>query len=206
MTALVVIPSALGYIALAGPIARLLLEHGRATPEGAAAVADVLRFFALGLFSFSAFQLLLRAFYAMQDSRTPALVNIAAVTVNTVLNLALFHSLGVRGLALGYAAAYTFGAVVLALIIRRRLGGLEGRNVMEGLGKVALAGAATAAAAYGTSRVLARLIGTATIPEQAVQVLGSIGVGLLVFVGMALLLRIEDLRQVVGMTVGRFRR
>ncbi|HEY7281524.1 MAG TPA: murein biosynthesis integral membrane protein MurJ [Actinomycetota bacterium] len=206
LTALAVVPSALGYIALAGPIARLLLAHGQATPAGAEAVADVLRFFAIGLFSFSAFQLLLRAFYAMQDSRTPALVNIASVTLNTVANLLLFPVLGTRGLALGYAAAYTFGAILMVLLMRRRLGGLEGRSVVGGLGKVALAGVVTALAAYGMAVLLAHAIGTSTLPEQTLQVLGSIVIGLLVFVAMALLLRIEDLRQVVSMTVGRFRR
>ena len=206
LTALAVIPSALGYIALAGPISRLLLEHGQFTAVDAARIADVLRFFAIGLFSFSAFQLLLRAFYATQDSRTPALVNIAAVTLNSVVNVLLFHVLGDRGLALGYAAAYTFGAVVLVLLMRRRLGGIDGRNVVGGLGKVVLAGAVTALAAYGMSALLAHTIGTDTLPEQTLQVLGSVVVGLLVFVAMALLLRIDDLRQVVSMTVGRFRR
>jgi putative peptidoglycan lipid II flippase len=142
----------------------------------------------------------------MQDSRTPALVNVAAVTVNTVANILLFHSLGARGLALGYAAAYSFGAILLVVLIRRRLGGLEGRNVASGLGRVVVAGAVTAAAAYGVATFLGRTVGTETIPQQALQVLGSVGIGLLVFVAMALLLRIEDLRQVVGMTVGRFRR
>jgi putative peptidoglycan lipid II flippase len=206
LTALIVIPAAFGYIALAGPIVRLLLQHGATTAAGAAEVANVLRFFALGLFSFSAFQLLLRAFYAMQDSRTPALVNIAAVGLNTAVNFLFFHLLGVKGLALGHATAYTFGAVVLVLLIRSRLGGLDGRSVVAGLGKVVVAGAATAGAAFAVSKVLGSAIGTATLLEQAVQVLGSVVIGLLVFVAMALLLRMEDLRQVIGMVAGRFRR
>ncbi|HXJ64407.1 MAG TPA: murein biosynthesis integral membrane protein MurJ, partial [Actinomycetota bacterium] len=129
LTALAVVPSALGYIALAGPISRLVFEHGRTDAAGAAQIAGVLRIFAVGLFAFSTFQLLLRAFYSMQDSRTPALVNVAAVTVNTVVNIALFHWLGARGLAVGYVAAYTFGAVVLAVLIRRRVGGLGGAGL-----------------------------------------------------------------------------
>jgi putative peptidoglycan lipid II flippase len=206
LTAFIVVPAALGYIALAGPIVRLLLQHGVTTAADAATVASVLRFFAIGLFSFSAFQLLLRAFYAMQDSRTPALVNIGCVAINTGANVLFFHLLGVKGLALGHATAYTFGAVVLTLIIRRRLGGLDGRQVIGGLGRVVIAGVVTAGAAYGTSELLGSLVGTETLLEQTVQVLGSVVVGLLVFVGMALLLRIEDLRQVVGMVAGRFRR
>ena len=206
LTALIVIPAALGYLALAGPIAQLVFGHGVNTPASAAVVADVLRFFAIGLFPFSAFQLLLRAFYAQQDSRTPALVNVAAVAVNTALNFLFFGLFGVEGLALGYAAAYTFGSIVLAVLMRRRLGGLDGRNILPGLGKVLVAGLATAGAAYGASVVLGHLVGTATLLEQAVQVTGSVVVGLLVFGAMALLLRIEDLRQVVGMIAGRFRR
>ena len=206
LTALVVVPSALGYVALAGPIARLLLAHGVATDAQAAEVAHVLRFFAIGLFSFSAFQLLLRAFYAMQDTKTPALVNVAAVGLNTAANFVYFHFLGVRGLALAHATAYTFGAILLAVLIRRRLHGLDGRTVLQGIGKVAVASAATAAAAWGTAHVLGRALGTETLAKQFVQVMGSVGVGLLVFVGMALLLRMEDLRQLVAMVTGRFRR
>jgi putative peptidoglycan lipid II flippase len=199
------VPAALGYIALAGPIVRLLLQHGQSA-KSAELVADVLRFFAIGLFSFSAFQLLLRAFYATQDSRTPALVNVACVAINTAANVVFFHLLGVKGLALGHATAYTFGAVVLAILIRRLTGGLDGRSVLAGLGKVFLAGLVSTAAAFGISELMAHALGAETILEQAMQVLGSVVLGLLVFVAMALLLRIEDLRQVVGMVVGRVRR
>jgi len=206
LTALVLVPAALGYIAIAGPIARLVFGHGVNDPAAADTIASVLRFFAIGLFPFSAYQLLLRAFYAMQDSRTPALVNVASVAVNTALNFVFFALFGVEGLALGYAAAYAFGSVALATIMRKRLNGLDGRHVIEGIGKVLIAGLVTAGAAYGTAMLLGDVVGTVTLLEQTVQVLGSVVVGLLVFVGMALLLRIDDLRQVVGMVAGRFRR
>ena len=72
-------------------------------------------FFAIGLFAFSAFQLLLRASYAMQDTRTPALVNVAAVAVNVLVDLLFFFvlDLGVPGLALGHAVSYVFASIVL---------------------------------------------------------------------------------------------
>jgi putative peptidoglycan lipid II flippase len=76
------VPAALGYLALAPPITRLVLQHGEFTAESAALTARVLQAFALGLPFFSAFQLFTRTFYAMQDSRTPALVNVAAAVVN----------------------------------------------------------------------------------------------------------------------------
>src|SRR5207248_10864156 len=128
--AFIVVPAAVGFVVLAGPIVRLLLQHGATGDVGSDLVAKVLVYFAIGLFSFSAFQLLLRAFYAMQDTRTPALINVGAFVVNTIANLLFFFPLGlaVRGLALGLATAYTFATVTAAVILRRRLGGLNGRE------------------------------------------------------------------------------
>ncbi|HSK37641.1 MAG TPA: murein biosynthesis integral membrane protein MurJ, partial [Actinomycetota bacterium] len=84
LTAAVLLPAALGYLALAGPIVRLLLEHGVVTEESTELLVPVLMVFVLGLVPFSTFQLVLRAFYALQDTRTTFLVNLAAVGVNAV--------------------------------------------------------------------------------------------------------------------------
>ncbi len=111
-TATILIPAALGYLVLAKPIVRLLLEHGETKAVSAELVSEVLFAFAIGLFAFSAFQFLLRASYAMQDTRTPALVNVAAVAVNVLVDLLFFFvlDLGVPGLALGHAVSYWFAS------------------------------------------------------------------------------------------------
>jgi putative peptidoglycan lipid II flippase len=205
-TAFIVIPAAAGYVALAGPIVRLLLQHGAASGAQTQLVARILVFFSIGLFSFSAFQLLLRAFYATQDTRTPALINVAAVSINTGMNFLFFHLYGVRGLALGHATAYTFAAVVAAVAIRRRLGGLEGRVVLAGLGKVLVGAAATCAAAYLTARALAGPLDIDTLAGQALQVLGAVAAGLAAFLALAVLLRMEDLQLLRGYLGARFRR
>src|SRR4029453_5160922 len=70
LAAAVLLPAALGYLALAGPIVRLLLEHGVVTEESTSLLVPVLMVFVLGLVPFSTFQLVLRAFYALQDTRT----------------------------------------------------------------------------------------------------------------------------------------
>ncbi|MBI4259868.1 MAG: murein biosynthesis integral membrane protein MurJ [Actinobacteria bacterium] len=205
-SAFIVIPAALGYLVLARPIVRLLLENGVFTGQSTDLVAGVLFYFSLGLFSFSTFQLLLRAFYAMQDTRTPAVINIASVALNTVLNIVLFGVMGVRGLALGHAVAYTFASAVAIVVIRGRLGGLDGRRLLAGLGKVLVGAGLTAAAAWGTSVGLGRLLGTATVAAELAQVAGSVAVGLLVFLAAALVLRMEELELLKGILSRRFRR
>ena len=205
-SAFVVVPAAAGYLVLARPIVRLLLENGVAGPGSTDLVAGVLAYFALGLFSFSAFMLLLRAFYAMQDTRTPAIINLFAVALNTGANFILFPLLGVRGLALGHALAYTFAMVVAGAILRRRLHGLEGRSVGRGLVKVVLAAGGTAGAAWGAARLSELVLGVESLTDQAVQVGTGVLAGLIIFIGAALLLRMEEFELVKRTLVARFRK
>ena len=207
-TAAIVIPAALGYLVLARPIVRLLLEHGVTTPSSGDLVADVLVGFSVGLFPFSAFQLLLRAYYAMQNTRTPALVNLAAVAINVAADLVLFFGadLGVQGLALGHAISYGFGSVALLLLIRRRLRGIDGARVLGTVGRTLLAGAATAATAWLVARWLGTTVGTATLTEQSLQVFTAIASGVAVFVAASTVMRIEEVDAVRRHLAARWRR
>jgi putative peptidoglycan lipid II flippase len=195
-SAFIVIPAAAGYVVLALPIVRLLLEHGVAGAGSTALVSSVLTFFSLGLFQFSTFMLFLRAFYAMQDTRTPALINVVAVALNTVANLALFPILGVAGLALGHATAYTFAAVTAGIVLRRRLGGIEGRALSRGVAKILAGASLMAAGAWGVATFLGRTLGVETLLEQVAQVGTSVLAGLIIFLSVALLLRMEELELV----------
>ncbi len=197
-TAVIVVPAALGYLVLDGA------AHSRSTDL----VAGVLVFFSLGLFSFSTFQLLLRAYYSMQDTRTPALVNIAAVGLNVLVDLlfVLALGMGVRGLALGHATAYTFGSFTLLVLIRRRLGGLDGRRILSGLSRTFLAAGITAAVAWVASRAIGGWVDTGTLGGQAAQVLGAVVAGILAFVASALMFRVEEVDVVRRQLAARWHR
>ena len=207
-TAVIVVPAALGYLVLAVPIVRLLLQHGVTGPRSTDLVAGILVFFSLGLFSFSTFQLLLRAYYSMQDTRTPALVNIAAVGLNVLVDLlfVLALGMGVKGLALGHATAYTFGCIALLAMIRRRLGGLDGRRIVSGLSRTFVAAGITAAVAWVAARAIGGWVGTATIGGQAAQVLGAVAAGILAFVAAALMLRVDEVDVVRRQLAARWHR
>jgi putative peptidoglycan lipid II flippase len=207
-TAAIVIPAALGYLVLARPIVRLLLEHGVAGPRSGELVSDVLVAFAVGLFPFSVFQLLLRGFYAMQDTRTPAVVNLVSVAINVLMDLFLFLvlDLGVPGLALGHAASYVFGATLLTVMIGQRLGGLGGGHVLESIGRSGLVAVPTAGVAWVVSWVLGQAVGTATIAAQFLQVVTAVAAGLVVFVVGSSALHIEEVDAVKKQLVARWKR
>jgi putative peptidoglycan lipid II flippase len=208
LNAAVIIPAALGYIALSIPIVRLLFQRGAVGPGDVRLIASVLVAFSIGMFPFSLFQLMLRAFYAMQDTRTPAIINIAAVTVNTLANLLLVFALdlGVQGLALGYAVAYLFAAGASLVILRRRTGRLDERRILGTILRVTVAAAVTAVAARLVAEALGRIVGVAGIGSQAVQVFGAVLAGMLVFAVAALILRIEEVDTVRRTVMARMRR
>jgi putative peptidoglycan lipid II flippase len=205
-TAVVILPAAIGLIALADPISRLLFEHGEAVPRDSVAIARTLQGFAAGLLFFSTFQLLTRTFYAMQDTRTPALVNVVAGVVNVGAALAYVEllELGLPGMALAHATSYAVGACLLLLLLRRRLGPIGGARILRTSTKAAVAAAASGVAAFGVVEAWEVRADTSVL-VQAAHVSAAIVVGVLVFSVSALILRIgevDDLRKAI---IGRFR-
>ncbi len=207
MTAAIVLPAAAGYLALATPITRLLLQHGNFGTADAELTAETLQAFALGLAFFATFQLLTRTFYSMQDSRTPALLNLISAAVNIGLDVLYVNGLGlgVQGLALGHASTYTFSTAVSLVLLRRRLHGIDGRRVIASVGRIALGALAAAAAAWGVARLIGSALGTETVAARAAQVLAAVLFGVLAFLAAALMLRIEEVDVVRKQVISRWR-
>ena len=106
----------------------------RATPTASPAVVVL---FAVGLPGFSAYLLLMRAYQAMQDTRSMFWLYLIENAATLVLAGALYPVLGVRGLALGWVGAYTVGSIAAFAHLRRRTGGLDGQAIVAGLVRVA---------------------------------------------------------------------
>jgi putative peptidoglycan lipid II flippase len=185
MTALVLVPAAAGYVVLARPIIRLVLEHGALSSASAATTGDVLRLMALGLPAFSAYLLLMRAYQAMQDTRTMFYVYAAENALNVALAFALYPSLGVQGLGLALAIAYGGGTALALWDVRRRAGGLDGRRLSTSAARtlaaalVMAAGVAIVSTAVGgddgfrlLARVGASVIAGVTLFALAARALG----------------------------------
>lgn len=160
---LVVVPAAAILAVLARPIVNALLDYGNFSATNGAMTAETLVAFALGLFAFSAYLFTLRGFYAMQDTKTPFLLNCLENGLNIVLAVALYPSLGVQGLALSWSIAYIVAMVAALVAMRRRLGRLEGHQLVDTFGRV-LAGSAVLAV---LSWLVAQGLGYAT-PGAAV--------------------------------------
>ena len=137
MMIFILAPVAALMIAGSYPLARLTLEYGVMTTEGAALVGRVIAAFVIGLPTYSTFLVYTRAFYALGDTKTPALVNLAAAGAASLLGAGLFLGLPeewkIPGLALAHSIAFAAGAAVLASALARRTGPLSTRALASSL-------------------------------------------------------------------------
>ena len=130
------IPAAAGLIVLATPIIRLLFQRGEFRAEATAMMQPVLAVFALGLPFLSFVSIVLRAFYAQKDTRTPVHAALLSFGVNLVLSILLMGRFGTVGLAIASNVAVVVQAVFLQLRLARTQEGLAFHHVHRDLVKV----------------------------------------------------------------------
>jgi len=199
---LLMIPATVGFLVLAEPLIRTLLEHGIVSARSTELVAANLRWFAIGLLPFAAYQLLMRAFQTRQDARTPALVNLLENAVTIVLDIVLFALMGIEGLALAHSLGYVAGAIVAGVVLVRRVGPVVDRTALVELFKVLAAAAATAGA------MLLAVVGMREVVDDLAwralaQLLLGAALGAAAFLAVARALHVRDLAMLRRMVPGR---
>jgi putative peptidoglycan lipid II flippase len=204
----VLVPATLFLVVLGPQIAVAVFQHGETTPANAHLTGQVLIAFGAGLVPFSAFQMQLRAWLAVRDSRTPMVVNVWVTVINLLVDVALYiplraHNIAV-GLAVGYSVSYAFGAMIFTVKLRRRLVATERTNVIRTHVRLLLAAIVAAVPA----EIVTHLIGqhTQNTPVGAfVTILVASGVGLVTFFLVARRLRVGEIDQLRRMLPGRSR-
>ena len=198
-TAFLMIPTALAYVVLAPALVRVLLQHGVATAASTELVVDVLRWFVVGLVQFSIFQLLVRAFYALQDAKTPFVANCLVVLCNIALAIPMFSAWGVAGIAAAQAVANTVGMLVLGAVMTKRLSGLELSGILSSAGRVCLATAVMGAALFGLQRLFESITEEPSFAVEAGAVVAMVAVGGGVYLALARLVRVPELSYVAAL-------
>ncbi len=136
---LFVVPSMVGLFVLPQETIRFLFERGAFSSQATIITSQALSFYVLGLFATSSLEIVGRVFYSFQDTRTPVKISVLGLLLNIFLNFALIKPLAHRGLALATSLSATFMFLVLLEILRRKIGGIEGKVLLKNLGKIILA-------------------------------------------------------------------
>jgi len=194
--AFIIVPSAVGLIALATPIVGLLYERGNFTPEDTNLVANLLIAYSVGLLGYAAYFLLVRAFYSRQNTRTPGLLNIVLFVLYTALAYGLSRVMGVVGIALAYSVVSAIFTLISLAAMRREIRHLGGRRLVRSLTKILIAGAAMYTVAWGGTALLG--IGSGFLERAVIlAVVGS--ASLAAYLGAAFLLGAEELKSAVAL-------
>jgi putative peptidoglycan lipid II flippase len=207
LTVFVGVPAGLGIILLCDPLVRLVFNHGKfaQAPDAVARTVWVASLFSLGIWAYSANHILNRAFYAMEQITAPRRIAVMAAGLNFACNLILVWPMAEGGLALATVIAAVFQTVVLSLLLNRQCAHLEWRSVAASAARTIAAAAAMAAATWAVAYGLAPRLLPGGRALYAVQLFGGVAVGIMIFVVVAWLLYMPEIRDLLGRIVPRFR-
>jgi putative peptidoglycan lipid II flippase len=184
-------------VVLRDPLTSVFYQYGLFSQDATERTADALAYFAVGLIGHIVVHVLARAFYAMQDTRTPVTWAIIAVAINVPLMVLLVGPMGVNGLALALSISAVIEVIGLLWSLRGRLEGIEGRSILWSLIRAGLAAVVAGAVMAGG---LASL--DAFFPDVMDDAFGRLllllvlsGLGAVAFVAVAGALRSPELTQ-----------
>lgn len=202
-----IVPASFAFLALGLPIATLLYSS---SGDGAVNIGFVLMAFGLGLIPFSVQYIVLRGFYAYEDTRTPFYNTVIVAVCNATAAAACYFLLPARwavvGMAAGYGLSYAIGVGIAVKRLRRRLGGdIDGKRVVRTyarlFGACIPAAAGAGAVVYGVWHSL----GHGAAASLLSLALGAAVLGGIFFIA-AKRMRIEEMTAMVGMVRGRLGR
>ena len=170
---LLVIPATIGAMIFSKEIVTLLFGRGAFTPEAIDMTANALFYYSIGMIAFGLRDILSRAFYALQDTKTPMINAAIAVVINIILNLALSRYLGIGGLALATSIATIVGTLHFFVTLRKKIGGFGLKEITISFIKICMASIIMGILAWSTYQILETKI------NSNISLILAIGVGAL---------------------------
>ncbi|MFC1686678.1 murein biosynthesis integral membrane protein MurJ, partial [Patescibacteria group bacterium] len=125
-----IVPAAVGLFLLRAQIVRLVLGSGKFDWEDTYYTAATLGLFCIGLIGQALIPLVARAFYALQDTKTPVFISISSVILNIGLSLLFVRMMGVVGLALAFSISSLINAALLYWMLHRRIRWIDDRAIL----------------------------------------------------------------------------
>ena len=196
---LMVVPAMTGLLVLSYPVIKVLLFRGAFTETNVIMTSSALFFYSIGLIGAGVSLLVDKVYFALQDSKTPMKIGMAAVGINIVLNLLLVGPMGHNGLALATSIAGTFAAIVKFLGLRKKNIAVEYRKMFSTFAKATAAatimGIAVYFLAYGVVDIYSGLV-----LERFAKLLGICLFGAAIYGAAVYLLKVDEAREVMDKT------
>ena len=201
----ITIPAAAGLFALSVPLFSLFFQRGEFDYDTTLKSASALRYFAAGLWAIGCVKIVVPAFYAMQDMKTPVWAAFAAFISNVIFSLLLMGPLLHGGLALATSLSSLINLVVLMFVVRERIGRIVDRAMLSSLMKSLISSCATAIIASHVSGFADWTIDGINM-EKIVVISAAIAAGVATYIVSSFLLRSDEAIYVTNEMKGRIAR
>jgi putative peptidoglycan lipid II flippase len=188
---LLVIPATIGAMIFSKEIVTLLFGRGAFTPEAIEMTANSLFYYSIGMIAFGLRDILSRAFYALQDTKTPMINATIAVVINIILNIVLSKYLGIGGLALATSIAAIVGTLLLFITLRRKIGGFGLKEITKSFVKICVASVLMGLIALGSFNFFIQ-----SMRENFALIL-AIGLGALAYAILIYFMRIPEVDRTI---------
>ncbi len=193
---LLIVPATIGLLVLATPVIALLFEHGAFQPDDTQRTAQALRLYLIGLPFAAIDQVLIFAFYARKDTKTPVLVGVLGVFIYLAVALVLIAPLGMLGLVLANSVQLSSHALLMLYLAHRSFDGLRGQGLARTALKVLVASALTGCVVYLSVPYLASIAGPGSLWGEPLIVAGAAGLGVSCYALLVWALRVEEITQI----------
>lgn len=190
---LVMIPATLGIMVLSVPIVRVIYQRGEFDEKSVIMTSTALIFYSIGVLVWGIEDIYNRAFYAMQDTKTPMIIGIIGVSTNIIFNLILVRFMGLGGLALSTSISAFVCTIILIFTLRRKMSGINGLSSFKSSLKIFVASFIMATVVkYGYQFLELRI-------NYIIAMIISIIIGVALYAILILIFKVPELYEMIDM-------
>ncbi|WP_352419468.1 murein biosynthesis integral membrane protein MurJ [Proteiniborus sp.] len=202
---IMIIPASVGMIALAKPIIEIAFERGSFDVIATQMSSQALMFYSIGLLGMSVTLLLNRVYYSLQDTKAPMVNGAISVGFNIILSLILVKFMAHSGLALATSIATTIATILLLYGLKKKIGSLGTKGYITTFLKTGLASGVMGVVAYLIYHGLYRMLGVSKL-YNLISLLMAVGAGVVVYLILCYVFKVEEVGNVVGKVKRRLKR
>lgn len=206
LASVLIIPATIGMFVLATPVVALIFEHGAFNADDTVETATALRLYLIGLPFATIDLLLIFAFYARQDTLTPALIGLVTLIAYMIVALALLPIFGYLSLMIADSTKHVLHSSISAVILWRRIGGLQNQRLVGTLVRALLAASIMGILTYAISLPLTEITQSYGLLGELALVGGASITGALIFLIVGYGLQLQELRWIVQFIRSKIRK
>ncbi len=199
---LLTVPAAVGLWILSDPIISLIFQHGKFSAFDTLMTGQALKFYSIGLMAYSAVKIIVPVFYALDDTRWPVIASFISVALNIVIILLTLDKFQHRAIALSTSVTIIFNFLFLSVILYKKMGGYPVTRLLSAIIKIVAASTVMGLAVIYVDSIFKP---SSSIFPLLLQVGTGVLVGVCMYIGALMLLRMKEARDMLGAILAKLK-